>query len=88
MADKRQIEIFSAGCPACSGARKLVEQMACDSCEVTVLDMNDTDVAERARDLGVESVPAVAVDGTLLRCCADRGISKEALRDAGVGSPT
>ena len=84
---QRQIEIFSAGCPACSGAQKLVEQLACDSCEITVLDMNDDAVAQRAEDLGIQSVPAVVVDGDLLDCCANRGVSEEQLKKAGVGSP-
>ncbi|MFU8805017.1 MAG: thioredoxin family protein [Bradymonadaceae bacterium] len=85
MTNKRQVEIFSAGCPACSGALALVEQIACPSCEVTTLDMNLPEVAERARELGINSVPAVVVDGKLLDCCAGRGVSEEKLRAAGVG---
>ena len=88
MSAKRKIEVFSAGCPACQETVELVNGLACPSCEVSVLDMRDPEVAERARDLGVRSVPAVAIDGTLADCCAGRGPQKAMLRAAGLGQPT
>ncbi len=39
MNDKRKIEIFSAGCACCVEAAELVNEIACPSCEVEVLDM-------------------------------------------------
>jgi len=87
MADKRKIEVFSAGCPACGQTIALVERLACPSCEVTVLDMNEPAVAERARSLGVRSVPAVAINGKLADCCAGRGPDEAVLREAGLGQP-
>lgn len=33
---KRQIEIFTAGCPVCEPAVALVKEMTCPDCEVTV----------------------------------------------------
>ena len=88
MSSKRKIEVFSAGCPACQETVELVNGLACPSCEVSVLDMRDPEVAERARDLGVRSVPAVAIDGTLADCCAGRGPQEAMLRAAGLGQPT
>ncbi len=85
MANKRSVEIFSAGCGVCQDTVALVERIACPSCEVTVLDMNDDAVAQRARSLGVASVPAVAVDGKLAGCCTGRGPDEAALRSAGIG---
>ena len=85
MSAKRRIEIFSAGCPACKEAIELVNRVACSSCEVSVLDMNRPEVAERARGLGVRSVPAVAIDGKLADCCAGRGPDEATLRVAGLG---
>lgn len=85
MANKRTIEIFSAGCPCCDEAVQMVQRLTCPSCDVQVLDMKDATVAERARALGVRSVPAIAVNGTLAGCCAGRGPTEEALRAAGVG---
>lgn len=82
---KRKVEVFSAGCPACQAAIELVNRIACGSCEVTILDMNDIGVAKRARDLGVRSVPAVAINGRLASCCAAGGVDEQALRAAGLG---
>ena len=87
MSAKRTIEIFSAGCPACEETVKLVNQAACLSCEVTVLDMNDPSVAGRAKSLGIRSVPAIVIDGKLADCCAGRGPDLSALRVGGLGQP-
>ena len=87
MSNKRKIEIFSAGCPACVEAIQTVNEIACGSCEVEVLDMNEQGIAERAKQYGVRSVPAVVIDGKLADCCAGRGVDEAALRAAGVGTP-
>lgn len=85
MKAKRKVEVFSAGCPACQTAIDLVNRLACPSCEVTVLDMHDINVARRARDLGIRSLPAVAINGRLASCCAAGGVEQQALRAAGLG---
>ena len=87
MSTKRKVEIYSAGCPACADAIKLVNGVACDSCEVTVLDMQDRAVAQRAKTLGIQRIPAVVIDGKLAACCTDGGISESALRSEGLGQP-
>ena len=87
MADKRKVEIFSAGCPLCREAVLLVQNLACPSCDVSVADMGDPAVADRARSLGVRAVPAVVIDGKLADCCMDSGIDDAALRTAGIGQP-
>ncbi len=85
MNSKRQIEVFSAGCTVCQEIIELVNQIACPSCEVSILDMKDPDVASRARDLGIRSVPAVVIDGKLADCCSGRGVDENTLRSAGLG---
>lgn len=85
MTDKRMIEVFSAGCSACEDAIALIRNIACESCEVVVLDMADEGTARRAKNLGVKSVPAVAIDGSLADCCSERGLDEAALRSAGLG---
>ena len=85
MAAKRKIEIFSAGCAACEDTIKLVNSLACPSCEVSILDMKDTGVAGRAKQLGIRSVPAVVIDGKLADCCTGRGPDEATLRAAGLG---
>ena len=87
MSNKRKIEVFSAGCPACQETIDLVNQVACPSCEVSVLDMNDTAVASRAKGLGSRSAPAVVIDGKLADYCTGRGPDEATLRAAGLGQP-
>ncbi len=85
--DKRKVEVFSAGCPVCQDAVELVQNLACPSCDVTVLDINDPDVARRAETLGIRSIPAVVINGKLAGCCAGRGVREETLRAGGLGQP-
>ena len=87
MATKRKVEVFSAGCATCLEAVEIVKQAACPSCDVIVLDMHDSEVAKRAKALGVRSVPAVAIDGKLAECCTGRGVDMQILRAAGLGRP-
>jgi len=82
---KRKVEIFSAGCGVCEDTVQLVRRIACSSCDVSVLDMKDPKIAERARNLGIRSVPAIAVNGKLAACCVGRGPDEAALRAAGIG---
>jgi len=87
MSTKRKIEVFSAECPVCEETIELINQVACPSCDVSILDMRDPTVASRARQLGVRSVPAVVIDGQLADCCAGRGPDEATLRAAGLGQP-
>ncbi len=84
---KRKIEIFSAGCGVCEETVQQVKDLACSSCEVEVLSMQDKKVADRAKKLGVRSVPAVAVNGQLVDCCVGAGSQAESLKAAGLGQP-
>lgn len=85
MAIQRTVEVFTAGCPVCDETVELIQRIACDSCQVEVLDLNDETIARRAEYLGIRSVPAIAIDGSLARCCAERGVSEESLRAEGIG---
>ncbi len=85
---RRKVEILSAGCPVCEDAIQRVTGIACPSCEVEVLAMNDPVTAKAAQAYGVQRVPAVAVDGKLAPCCAGLGLDEAALRSLGLGQPT
>lgn len=85
MASKRKVEVFSAGCGVCEETVSLVHRIACDSCEVSVLDMRDDQVAARAKRLGIRAVPAVVVNGELAACCEGAGPTERDLREAGIG---
>ena len=87
MTETRSVEIFSAGCSVCQEVIDRVMDIACSSCDVTVLDMTDPQVEARAKSLGIQSVPAIAIDGKLADCCAGRGPDEDVLRAAGLGQP-
>lgn len=85
MTTKRKVEVFSSGCPACQDAIELVNRLTCGSCEVAILDMNDGNVAKRAKSLGIHAVPSVVINGQLIECCSGQGIDEAYLRAAGLG---
>jgi glutaredoxin 3 len=87
MAEKRKIEIFSAGCYACDETVQMVNDLACPSCEIEVLDMHRDETAAKAKEYGIRSVPAVVIDGTLADCCSSRGVDAEILKAHGIGVP-
>ena len=82
---KRKIEIFSAGCPICESVVARVRELACPSCDVEVLDMGTAAAQRQAIDLGINSVPAVVIDGQLADCCSSRGVDEKVLHKAGLG---
>lgn len=86
MSDKRKVEVFSAGCPVCEDVIRLVKASACPSCDVTVLDTNDFQIAQRAKALGISRIPAVVIDGVLAACCAGGAVDLAVLKAAGLGS--
>jgi len=86
---KRQIEIFTAGCPVCESTVKMVQELACGNCEITTYDLvrqcdSKTCIA-KIKEYGIRQIPAIAVNGKLLNCCKTNAISKEALIEAGIG---
>ncbi len=87
MNTKRKIEVFSAGCPVCLETVEMINHLASPSSELSVFYMNKHEVAERARSLGIRSVPAVVIDGKLANCCSGRRPDEATLRAAGLGRP-
>ena len=85
MSTKRKVEVFSAGCPVCKDAVEMVKRISCQGCEINVLDMKDHAVAERAKSLGIGSVPAIVIDGKLADCCAGRAPDEITLIASGLG---
>jgi len=84
-----KVEVFTSGCPICESTVDLVERLACPSCEVIIYDLtkdNEKEIQNKAAFYGIERIPAVAVNGKLLECCAMSSISENSLRQAGVGS--
>ncbi|MGH9438943.1 MAG: thioredoxin family protein [Terriglobia bacterium] len=79
---KHKIEIFSAGCKTCKDTIATVKKLAGSDDEVIVHDMQHEEIASRAAQYGVRSVPAVVINGRLAGCCAGRGVEENVLREA------
>ena len=62
---RHKIEIFSAGCKTCKDAIEAVRKLAGSEHEVVVRDMHQHEIASRAAQHGVRSLPAVMIDGKL-----------------------
>lgn len=87
MPDQRHVDIYSAGCQVCDEVIAMVQKIACSSCNVTVKDMHDPQIAKAAEGLGIKSIPAVVIDGKIAECCTAAGPDIEALKAAGIGRP-
>ena len=79
MSSKKRVEVFSAGCSACKETIETVKRLA-GSHEVVIHDMNKSEVASKAKEYGVRTVPAVVIDGKLASCCTNRGPDEQVLR--------
>jgi hypothetical protein len=88
MSSTRTVEVFTASCPLCEDVVAQVREIACDSCDVQVVSLQEEAGSHRADEIGVESVPAVAVNGSLAACCQGRGVKEGDLRAAGIGEPS
>ena len=82
MEERTEIEVFSAGCCLCEGTIEVAKRLAGSSHEVVVYDMHQSEAASRAKQYGVRSIPAVAIDGKLAKCCAGCGPDENVLRSA------
>jgi hypothetical protein len=86
---KRKIEVFTAGCTVCSPVVDMVKSMACSDCEVIVYNLAEPcesrECIDKAKTYGIKALPAVAVNGKLLSCCQNKGVSEAELRNAGIG---
>ncbi len=86
---KRKIEVFTAGCSVCSPVVDMVKSMACSDCEVIVYNLAEPceskECIDKAKTYGIKALPAVAVNGKLLSCCQNKGVSETELRNAGIG---
>ena len=83
----RKVEVFSSGDCRSEKLITAIRAAACPSCEITVLDVTVEEIAERGKQLGVHSVPAVAINGALVCCPCECGPDLDKLRTTGLGVP-
>ena len=84
---ERKVEVFCGGSCGSENLITSIRAAACPSCEVRVLDVTAAEGAERANQLGVQSVPAVAINDELVCCPCECGPDLAKLRAAGLGVP-
>lgn len=89
MSNKRRVEVFTAGCYVCNDVVNQIQSLSCENCEVVVYDLNqkcDTNECEdKAKQYGIQSVPAIAIDGAIVNCCTNTDVDLVALKQAGLG---
>jgi len=83
----RKVEVFTSGGCRSEKLVTAIKAAACPSCEVRVLDVTAAETAERASQLGVQSVPSVAINDELVCCPCECGPDLAKLRAAGLGMP-
>lgn len=80
------VEVFVSDCPLCADALDLVDEVAAVDDRIVARNLSNDEALERAEELGITSVPAVALDGRLAACCrSGEGIDASVLREAGLG---
>jgi len=83
---KKQVDIFTAGCPVCEPVVQLVKATAGANCNITVYNLSESRHKDILKKYKLTRLPAVAVDGKLLDCCKNIGITKEDLINTGIGA--
>lgn len=88
---KRQIEIFTAGCPVCEPIMTLVKETVCENCEIMIHNLSEQyeengDGIAKMKEYGVKRLLAIAVDRKLIDSCKNIEITKADLVNAGIGS--
>lgn len=67
MAEKRKIEVFSAGCALCNETLRVVhEAVSSCGCEVIERRCASDERCEEAKAYGVRAMPSVVVDGRIM----------------------
>jgi hypothetical protein len=79
---KRQVEIFTSSCSLCDEAVRMVQDLACPSCEVLVYNLRDD--LEKAQQYSVNAVPAIAINSTVVITGKS---NREQLEAIGIGQP-
>jgi len=66
MANRRRIEVFTAGCPLCKVTIELVKR-AVSQCGCEVIERSFTEAAgcDQAKQYGIRTMPRVVVDGRI-----------------------
>jgi len=87
---KREVEIFTAGCPVCQPIVQLVKDTVGNDCNITIHNLSEQCESKicitKMEEYDVKRLPAIAVNGKLLSCCTNVEITKDSLINAGIGN--
>jgi len=87
---KKQIEIFTAGCPVCEPVVTLVKETACENCKITIHNLSEQCESKicvsKMERYKIKRLPAIVVDGKLIGCCKNLEITMDDLVNAGINS--
>ncbi|MCS3900710.1 MJ0307 family thioredoxin [Methanococcus voltae] len=62
-----KVEVFSSpSCPHCPAAKRVVEQVVKEMSDIEVIHINVMEHPEKAIELGIMAVPAIAIDGDVV----------------------
>lgn len=61
----KRIEVFTADCPLCKDALKLIKKEVCSECEVIERRCSGDECCQPAKDYGIKAVPTIVVDGKI-----------------------
>ncbi|MBE9020488.1 thioredoxin family protein [Chroococcidiopsidales cyanobacterium LEGE 13417] len=82
----RKIEIFVADYPLCNETVRLVQELTCSSCRVSIYHLQQGQThptyLAKAQQYGVQAVPALAIDGKMVLTGKP---NREQLQAIGVG---
>ncbi len=85
---KKKVEVFTAGCSVCTPVVELIKTNASKLCDIIIYDLlkqhESKECLAKIAEYNIKAIPAVAVDGKLINCCQNTGVSKEELVKAGV----
>jgi hypothetical protein len=86
---KQIIEVFTAGCQVCTPVVELVRSVV-NKHEYEVVEYDLVKQCEsqaclsKVKDYNIRRLPAIALNGKLLACCSNVGITKEDLINADI----
>ena len=75
-----------AGRALCDETVRLVKQVSCSSCDVTVYNLKGSGM-DKASEYGVTFVPTIAINGKILDCCKRGKPTADDLSAAGIETP-
>jgi glutaredoxin-related protein len=87
---KHRVEIFTAGCPVCNPIVDMVRELVTEGDnEVTVYNLvqqcETEECLTKVQQYGIKRLPAIVINGELLGCCKNNGITRDDLLNAGIG---